>query len=624
MAGSQTNPGIPTSTGVDFIDSSTLTYFIPLATDFDVEAALQGAQKGSDALKAVEGRESLFFDESVDVYLALKTPAVDENLLRLSLRRLVLSVEAKVVNSSAPDRDSPPASEAIYLESVQDTGSPLVITPNDGTQDGSGDGEGSMLVIWKLPVMMARPRIRLHAPSVVFTATASLKPAEASFSSHLLDGYLPSGVASGLNLLESFGSDPVLSGIQPRLSALRVSRVAPLTQQAKDLLQPIKAAPKQLSLRIFPAVHSRIRFARPTTTPPSPAIIAMLEVDFTPFFECEIALTSIDLSVIEGNVEDLTNQPGMALPMSCVAHDHITFLYRITPEDADTISRNPTRDLSIKIEMTALEQPKVCTPKMTMAWTTTVDFTLPVNPGFGSAMQPIQRSHRPSQLSINSMTSLVAPSVSRPDALPALEAAGNKMDVPIPDLGITVTFAAPPPAQKIYPGDVFVWTVFVVNRTAPNVPTSPRKMALVAIPKRRRNESRINRPPSVSYPGGAAAHGASQPRTPRDRSIADAVLDDNVVHAMQRSSIVDSAEMVCLSADVRVGPLAPGSCHVAELRFMALKSGIIGIEAIRVVDLGTTEHVDIRELPTVLVEQDETGIGGGLRRNSDQLVTASA
>ncbi|KAH6648431.1 TRAPP trafficking subunit Trs65-domain-containing protein [Truncatella angustata] len=612
-------PAVPS--GWEFVDSSTLTYFIPLATDFDAEDAFRSPRdKGKELLETIQHRDTLFFDESVDVYLALRTPAVEDAVLRSSLGRLVISLEAKIVNSSTPDRDSNPASEVIYLGTVQETQHPVLIS-----QDKSAQDDGFVFAVWKLPVFLSRPRIRLQGPSAVFTASASLKPAQLSLPSQLKDGYLPSGVATGLNLLESFSNDPALNGVQPRLSALRVSRVAPLTQQAKDMLQPIKSSAKQLALRIFPAVHSRIRFARPNTTPPSPAIIAMLEVDFTPFFECEIALTAVRMTVPDGTVQDLNSQPAMSFPMSCVAHDHITFLHRITPEAVDTLAKNPTRDLTIQIEMTALEQLGVCTPKLTMAWTTSLDFTLPVNPGFGSAMQPIQRSHRPSQLSINSITSLTAPAVP-PDSLPSFEAS-NKTEATVQGLGVTVTFTGPPPSQKIYPGDIFVWSVFVVNRLPSTSTAAPRKLALLAIPKRRRNESRVNRPPSVSH-APAGAPNSKLKSSHKDRAIADAVLDDNVVHAMQRSSVVDSTEVVSLSADIRVGPLAPGSCHIAELRFLALKSGIVGIEAVRILDLGNTEHVDIRELPTVFVEQPKHIADGSnasdMERNEERLVAATA
>ncbi|KAI4863341.1 TRAPP trafficking subunit Trs65-domain-containing protein [Hypoxylon rubiginosum] len=444
--------------------------------------------------------------------------------------------------------------------------------------------------------------MRLQSPSAVFAAAASLKPLDLSLSDAPRDGYLLSGVASGLNLLESFGNDPGMNGVKPHLSALRVSRVTPITQQAKDLLRPIKSSPK-LSLRIYPVAHSRLRFTHLNTTPSTATVLAMLEVDFTPFFECEIILDEISISVVDGVVEDLTSQAGMPLPLSCVAHDHVTLLYRISPAEADVISKNPVRDLDITISATALLRPGSCQPRLSMAWSATVDFTVPVNPGYGSTMQPIQRMHRPSQLSIggDSATSFTSPSVARPDALPLLEAATAGTEVSVPDIGITMTFTGPSPRETIYPGDEFVWNVFVVNRSP--VPSAvPRKLAIVVIPRRRRNESRVNRPPSISRLSEPLHGQPQQPKATRDRSVADAVLDENVVHAMQHSSIIDSAEVVCLSADVRVGPLAPGACHVAELRFLALREGIVSVEAVRVIDLANNEHVDIRDLPTVVVE----------------------
>jgi len=110
------------------------------------------------------------------------------------------------------------------------------------------------------------------------------------------------------------------------------------------------------------------------------------------------------------------------------------------------------------------------------------------------------------------------------------------------------------------------------------------------IPKRRRTEARITRPPSTSY-GNVR----------KDPKVADAVVDENIVYAMQKNSAVESTEIVCLSTDTRVGPLAPSACHEVELTFMALKVGIVGVEAVRVVDLGTQEHVDIQDLPSILV-----------------------
>ncbi|OTB06546.1 hypothetical protein M426DRAFT_55034 [Hypoxylon sp. CI-4A] len=591
----------------DLLEDSTLTYFIPLNTKCDVKEAFENSLKNDgEPFSSVERRESLFFDEYVDIYLALKCPSVEEDDLRPYLRNIVISVEAQIVNASVPDRDAQPALEVISAETVQDA-NPIVLSGpvKENDSDSEEDIPDYSVIVWKHSVSLTRPRMRLQSPSAVFAATASLKPTGSSLHDESHDGYLPSAIASGLNLLESFGSDPAMNGVKPRLSALRVSRVAPITQQ-RDMLRPLKSLSK-LSLRIYPAAHSRMRFTHVNSTPSTATVLAMLEVDFTPFFECEVLLEKISVSVADGVVEDLTNQAGMPLPVSCVAHDHITFLYRISPSDADVVSKNPIRDLSICISATALVQPEVCTPQLTMAWDATVDFTIPVNPGYGSTMQPIQRKHRPSQLSIGgeSTISLTAPSVARPDALPSLEAAA-RTETNTPELGITMTFTSPSTDQSIFPGDEFTWNVFVVNRS-PIASAVPRKLAIVVIPKRRRNESRVNRPPSISWLP-ESLHGQSQhqqTKTSKDRVVADAILDENVVHAMQHSSIIDSAEIVCLSADVRVGPLAPGACHIAELRFLALKEGIVSVEAVRVVDLANNEHVDIRDLPTVVVKSKE-------------------
>ncbi len=146
------------------------------------------------------------------------------------------------------------------------------------------------------------------------------------------------------------------------------------------------------------------------------------------------------------------------------------------------------------------------------------------------------------------------------------------------------------PTETIRPGDVFSWTIYVLNRSTAKAGRPPRKLALIAVPKRRRHENRSVRPPSTAS------------RRQGEKEIADAVVDENVLHAMQKNGTVDGVDVVCLSADARVGPLGPGACHIVELQFLALKAGVAGVEAIRVVDLGSQEHVDIRDLPTTIIE----------------------
>lgn len=531
----------------------------------------------------------MYIDETVDVLLILRTPYADEHTLKSHLSRLVVSLDARVVNNTATSRDSSPTADTIFTGTVKDVDDPFIVVGGDPGEESDGDEESDqhLYAIWKLPVLLTRPRIRLHSPSVIFSASAGMKP-DVAVESAKTTGYLTSGIPSSFNILESFTGDPALHGAKPRLSSLRVSRVAPVTRQ-EDLMQHIRAL-QHLELKIFPVIHTRIRFSRPNTTPASSVIIALLEIDFTPHFDCEVSLDDIKLSVPDSVVNSLNDEVGMNLPLSCVSHDHVTFLYRIVPDELDFSPKNATRDLDITIVATVQVIPEVCTPRLSMSWTTVIDFTVPVNPGYGpSTGTGIQRSHRPSQLSITGQANhpLKSPSVTRPDALPSLEAA-TQTETSLPELGITMTFTGP--SAPVYPGDVFSWTIHVVNRAAEQGGRPPRKLALVAMPKRRRNEARVLRPTSK----GGRRRGESE--------IADAVVDENVLHAMQKGSVVDSTDIVCLSADTRVGPMAPGACHVVEMQFLALQEGIVGIDAIRVVDLGSQEHVDIRDLPTMIVE----------------------
>lgn len=535
-------------------------------------------------------------DESVNVLLVLRTSLIEDGNLEAALKSLLISLDVQIVNGSTPDRDGSPTSETIYSGIVDGSQDPAIIIHDSPDRDAGNheDSQGYTYAVWQKSVFLSRPRIRLQSPSAIFVATASARSAASPLSDELRDDYMPSGVASSLNLLEPFNSDAALDGIQLRLSALRVSRVAPLTQQSQGRVHPIKSLPK-LSLRIHPVIHSRLRFTHPNTTPTTAAVIAMLEVDFTPFFDCEIILDNITLTVPDATVEHLTDQAGLSLPLSCVSHDHITFIYRIVPAETDVVARTLMRDLDIAISATALVNSDT-KPQLRMAWTAAVDFTVPINPGYDSTMQQIQRAHRPSQLSIGSTTSLTAPSIARPDALPSLEASTAQPEATIQELGITVTFTAP--THKIFVGEEFSWSVSVVNQSL-NQSAAARKLAMVVIPRRRRNESRGVRLSSISRaPDGPNGHS----KLPRDRDVAEAVLDDNVVYAMQNRSVVDNAELVCLNADVRIGPLAPGTCSTVELKFLTLKEGIVGMDAIRVIDLGNNEHVDIRQLPTVVVE----------------------
>ncbi|KAM3514454.1 hypothetical protein MY11210_001898 [Beauveria gryllotalpidicola] len=608
---------VPRDNSGSFTDQSYLTYLVPSDTDINLDEAFSDLGQGKSMLASIPQRETLFFDETVQVLLILKTPWVEEQELQSSLQRLMISLAAHVVNSpTAANRDATPASESIFVGAVSDISDPFVVVDEEAGSDSDSETPTRYLyAVWKRAVPLSRPRMRLHRPSIVLSASAGVRPEQSpSPEQARAAGYLQSGAPSGLNLLESFAGDPGLHGVRPRLSALRVSRVVPVTRPP-DLLTRLRTLP-QLQLPVAALVHARIRFVRPgAAAPPTSTVVALLELDFTRDLDCEALVDKVALTTSAGTVESLSSSSdddepaALALPLRCVAHDHVTLMYAVRPHRLDVNARDASNALHIAVSAVIQVAPGArCTPRIDMAWTAGLDLSAPLNPSFGAATETgIQRAHRPAQLSLASTASLsaVTPlkslSIVRPDALPLLEASSSSTAptaaAAVPELGITMSFSGPTAAVR--PGSVFSWTVYVLNRTSggddgndpANAAKTPRKLALVAIPRRRRHEARSSlRPPSTA----SRRHG--------EPDVAAAVVDDNVLHALQKNAAVDGADLVCLSADTRVGPLSPGACHVVELQFLALRPGIAGIEAIRVVDLGSQEHVDIKDLPTTVIE----------------------
>ncbi|TVY85361.1 hypothetical protein LSUE1_G000303, partial [Lachnellula suecica] len=565
----------PPRGSLDFVESSVLDTIIPLASGLNIEEVLSGSVERLDdgnesPLAAIPQRQALFFDETVNVYIVLQTPYFDERALRSYLGRLVINLEAQVVNTNAENHDGPPTQEVIYNGSVQDSEDPLIVVQGPDESEG-GSGAGHILVVWKISTFLLRPRLRLQNPSVVFVATANLKAPEQIHDQTITEEYLPSQIPSGINLLEAFGDDPELGGIKPRLSALRVSQVKPLSQTAREFMRPLKNISRQ-SIKVYPALNARVRYSRPNTATTDMAVIASLDIDITPFANCRITLDKVNLEINGGNVQDLNDISGMKLPVICLPQDDVTFLYRLLPDEMDATNKSQVRTLDISIAATA-NLNEVCEPKISMHWTTSLDFTPPLNPGFGNPTQPIQRPHRPAQLSIGSsietIPTVASLALNRPDALPSVDITTRQArNSQVPDFGVTVTFRSP--KTLVYPAIPFTWSVFIVNRS-----DRPRKLALIALPKRRRVETRMARPPSTGNAGFK-----------KDPKVSDAVVDENIVHAMQRNSAIEPTDIVSLSTDIRVGPLAPSACYEVELKFMALKVGIVDIEAVRVVDLG--------------------------------------
>ena len=381
----------------------------------------------------------------------------------------------------------------------------------------------------------------MQDPVILFKPSATMQSAQTLKATTIDDQYLPSCVPTSLNLLESLQDDPGLGGIEPRLSALRVSQVAYVAQHSKSQTQPLT----RIAQRAFPAMaalSARIRYTRSNVSSSKPMVIASLDIETAPFLESEISLEKVKAWMAEGSAEDISTGHTIKLPMRCQPRDATVFLYRLVPFDSfpnQPIATSNARTLDIVISATVLSSAE-CRPFIEMRWKTAVDFSSPLNPSYGAPGQSLQRNNRPASLPVppSSDGRLVTSTPAQAAELPsAAEAARNGHgSTPIADLGITVTFTGP---KEVYVGKPFRWDVFVVNRSSHS-----RKLALVVISKRRIGDTRNKH---LSKGSSSSAGGS------REGATAVAVVDENFLYATQKNATMDTAPLVNLSTDARIG-----------------------------------------------------------------------
>ncbi len=331
--------------------------------------------------------------------------------------------------------------------------------------------------------------------------------------------YAQSNVPAPLNLLEPFAYDPALDGARPQLPALRLMKVSPVTPASQDSPRSLKSSARRL-YPAAPAILSRVRFSRLSSTKVDTAdtLIAAVDFEATPFAGCDLRLDHVELALSHGSIELCAGDNN--LPIICKPGDEFTMLYFLTPSHCSVGStEGPKKHQTLEIKGTArVLFSEDCSPEVRISWKASVEFS--DQKGFGSGVTDISII-RPSNQRQSQMSE--AP---RPASNPS-----HKAD-------ITVTVSGP---AHVYVGELFRWQVFIVNHS-----DKPRKLGIVAITKRARaGASKHTRKASTSSAEARKGRG--------DRSVADAVVDDYILHEMQKSGASEPDELVILSSDVRVG-----------------------------------------------------------------------
>ncbi|KAI1615985.1 TRAPP trafficking subunit Trs65-domain-containing protein [Exophiala viscosa] len=579
----------------DFMKTSLLDTVIPEDTTTELSKLLESHLNGSNdftRLLPLKERDTLFFDERLRALAVLQVPHCDEDVLKSYLSRLSYKVDVWAIDDSVSNGPatvaSTPQRDLIFSHEAIQKNEPLVLASQ------STDSDRDLTLIWEIEIALHRPRFRVSQPSIVFVPSATVS----SFQDHHqnpadLTPFRPLEA----NVLEPMRFIPGLQRNPPYLAASRLERVLPVTATHKQRYH-IAHVPSR-RYRAVPAAIARVRYQRVNTLIPTPTNIALLDVEIVPFVQIDASVQDVHLDLKHGRAESIMPE---FFPMQCQSGECLTFIHKLHQDinTAEIPLANPNIDvLSVKIQL-QVHSSDTCRPLISMDWTTHVDFTQALNPSFGPPSQPIQRPNRPTSLPVNNGNDSSGPVLLNGTSLQPTS------DVLSRD-GLSLSFTASHPPVII--GEPFTWKVLVVNNSS-----KAAKLTVIPLPRIQRQNSQAQSMAKRHAPkSSTASFHPSERRHTRDKDdvdVAQAIVDENVVYAMHHANVVPpETDLMALTAELRIGPLAPGQCHESEIQMIAFEAGSLKVDAMRIVDLVKEAEegsgalgvvVDIKDLPDIV------------------------
>ena len=473
-------------------------------------------------------------------------------------------------HSNAPPSGSgdasaePPTKEIIWSGWID----VLKRAPVFETSESLTDGTTSTVLIWELPALLGRSKDRLRAPFLYFIMNIDLQASPSVTKEDGDDPYLPSLIPAPLNLLEHLNDFSNLNVSLPsdRLRHFFPSIQVPSTRTPKPKIE------KPKRYRILPALTARIHYSKLNMTPSKPSVVAVLDTEMAPGLPNGIVVESVILKLEDGEAEDLGQGITPSGPKKCQSREILGYVFRLIPtfsinrSQQNVNSSAINKGLDITINATILSS-SYCKPQIEMRWHTQAEFSSALNPLHSGPGQGILPSKRPS----NFPDASVASSDKNELLAPAQRSWSKSTES---RLGLTLTFTAQ--TEKLIYGNPFYWEIFVINKSS-----ETRKLTIGITP--------VSSPPRK--------HAAKE-----SNSSATSI-------AIRDAQESGPAQIISLSTDIKIGPLAPGSCQETRLKLLPLRAGVLRLEGIRITDVVANEYIDIRQddLPDVIVEQDVEG-----------------
>lgn len=312
----------------------------------------------------------------------------------------------------------------------------------------------------------------------------------------------------------------------PRIPALRLSLSSQHQKPAsKDVT--LKVHPSSI-FRAIPALSVRIRYSPDRSNASNRSLIASLDIETATYLDTDLTINAVQMRLSDGLATDLSTKGILRLPLRCRPKDNPVFLFGLFPDESIFGVRSTSRTLNIAIKAAVIVSQSHF-PQIEMSWTTMVDFPATLNPTtYGGLAQLTQRSKQPSSQGDGS--SLGQTSLESEASLDPM-----KQTVSTTDPDITITIRAP---REIWVGEHFSLDLSILSRSS-----TPRQLAITIIPKRKPGDTKRHLIKSSSSSLGGR----------KDTVITEVIMDENLLHAIQRNSGMGSPELVPLSNDLKIG-----------------------------------------------------------------------
>ncbi|KAF2768010.1 hypothetical protein EJ03DRAFT_138392 [Teratosphaeria nubilosa] len=553
-----------------FLGGAVLDVAILRAPDVDLDELL--AEGSLERLRNAPTRKNLFFDEHSKITIVLKATAGEDDLKSL-LPHLEIALAAHATDAMPQGTGNTTTVSGTYdvvSQSIAGAAYDRLLTVDNVS-----------FVVWKATLHLVRPRARLQRPAVYFTANLSIavQPSTVPSAEETeLKPFepLPANVLAPLNRVPEF------EGKDIHLSADTITKVAPKAPKKVDIVKPVRGASKQ-AFPILAAMFVRIKSTRLPD-----GSVASLHLESSRNVAGNFVVDDLKLVVPDPD----------ARYKAVAAADQAAREGRnaATTTDIELKALHPLIQPDMPIRMFAgdetilLYQIEANTTKLYVS----VKATLSLDQGTTLKLDMTnEASERSTALQASTDTQYQWSRLAKHDATPQTQvslASAQKphsiddKDRPPSAGSITIYFTAPATTFK---GDEFVVKVKCVNSTK-------RTRHLTIVPVHQRPAQIVRRTqPSPDAKGEI-------------NSVAG-IFDASLSFSSAQPQV--QPKVVCLTPDLRIGPLVPGASYDTQVIFRATSDGVLELWPLRVIDLETKQTVDVWDLPDVVaLEADaETG-----------------